>query len=385
MKSLLYTHPIFRILNRSLKILPSAKNTSIIWNFGFLLGIVLIFQVLTGLFLVIHYSSSIDLAFSSIRHIMRDVNYGWILRIFHSNGASLYFFFIFFHIGRGIYFNSFNIVITWISGIVILLLSIAEAFLGYVLPWGQISFWGATVITNLFRTIPYLGPNIVIFLWGGFSISGATLSRFFCFHFLVPFLIIRIILIHILFLHETGSSNPLGINRNLIKISFSPFFLTKDILILIIFRIFLLYVRFFNSWLFGDAENFIPANPLITPIHIQPEWYFLFSYAILRAIPNKLGGVVALLFSICILFFLPIFYKRIFKTILFYPINKILFWAIVNSILILTWIGACPVSGNYVIIGQITIILYFSYFIINPSIKFLWDKLLYYLFSIHIT
>lgn len=373
-KPIRLTHPLFKIINNALIDLPAPSNISIWWNFGSLLGICLIIQILTGLFLAIHYTADISIAFNRIAHICRDVNYGWLLRTIHANGASFFFICIYLHIGRGIYYNSYLYHITWSIGVLILFIVIATAFIGYVLPWGQISFWGATVITNLLSAIPYLGNLLVQWIWGGFAVDNATLTRFFTFHFLFPFITLAIIIIHLLFLHQTGSNNPLGINRNIDKIPFHPYFTYKDIVGFIIILILLSILTLTNPYLLRDPDNFIPANPLVTPIHIQPEWYFLFAYAILRSIPNKLGGVIALILSIAILFILPITHIRKFQGIQFYPINQILFWSLVTIVILLTWIGARPVEIPFILTGQILTILYFLYYIINPIISFWWDK-----------
>lgn len=371
------THPILKIINGSLIDLPSPSNISSLWNFGSLLAICLIIQIITGLFLTIYYTANIELAFYRVNYICRNVNYGWLIRTLHANGASFFFICIYIHIGRGIYYESFNLKYTWIIGVIILFLLIATAFIGYVLPWGQISFWGATVITNLLSAIPYLGTILVNWIWGGFAIDNATLTRFYTFHFILPFIILIITIIHLLFLHQTGSNNPLGINRNLDKIPFHPFFTYKDIIGFIIILFLLIILTLTNPYLLGDPDNFIPANPLVTPIHIQPEWYFLFAYAILRSIPNKLGGVIALILSILILIILPITFLKKIQGIQFYPLNKILFWTIIITIILLTWIGARPVEDPYVITGQLLTIIYFSYYIINPLISIYWDKLIF--------
>lgn len=367
-------HPLIKIINNALVDLPAPSNISAWWNFGSLLGLCLIIQTLTGLFLAIHYTADIETAFNSVNHICRDVNIGWLLRTLHANGASFFFICIYSHIGRGIYYGSFLYVYTWTIGVIILFLVIGTAFIGYVLPWGQISFWGATVITNLLSAIPYLGLDLVQWLWGGFAVDNATLTRFFTFHFLLPFIVIAFTIIHLLFLHQTGSNNPLGINRNTDKIPFHPYFSFKDIFGFIVLIIILFILTILAPYKLGDPDNFIPANPLVTPPHIQPEWYFLFAYTILRSIPNKLGGVIALVLSIAILFILPITNIRKFRGIQFYYINQILFWIITLIVILLTWIGARPVEDPYVITGQILTVLYFSYFIINPIIIKWWDN-----------
>jgi len=377
MISITKLHPLVKIARGAIYDLPTPTSIRSIWNFGSLLGICLISQVLTGLFLAIHYCGDSSLAFSRVRHISRDVNYGWILRILHANGARFFFICLFLHIGRGLYFGSYFYSATWLIGVVILLLVIATAFLGYVLPWGQISFWGATVITNLFSAVPYLGERLVQWIWGGFAVDNSTLVRFFSLHFILPFVIIGIRGVHLLFLHQTGRSNPLGLNRNFDKIVFHPYFSWKDLFGGFILIFFLVIICFTNPWLLGDPENFLPANPLVTPVHIQPEWYFLIAYAILRSIPNKLGGVVALAISIIILIICPFLYKRRFKGLTFYPLNKIIFWTHINVWGLLTWLGARPVETPYVIIGQVLSVLYFIYYFVSPILQNLWDKLIY--------
>lgn len=363
-------------MNNALIDLPAPSNISAWWNFGSLLGLCLIIQTLTGLFLAIHYTADIETAFNSVNHICRDVNYGWLLRTLHANGASFFFICIYLHIGRGIYYGSYLYIYTWTVGVIILFLVIGTAFIGYVLPWGQISFWGATVITNLLSAIPYLGIDLVQWLWGGFAVDNATLTRFFTFHFLLPFIVIAATIIHLLFLHQTGSNNPLGVNRNRDKIPFHPYFSFKDIFGFVIIIIILFLLTILAPYKLGDPDNFIPANPLVTPPHIQPEWYFLFAYAILRSIPNKLGGVIALVLSIAILFVLPFTNISKFRGIQYYIINQILFWYIVIIVILLTWIGARPVEDPYIITGQLLTVLYFSYFIINPILTKWWDNIL---------
>lgn len=362
-------HPLLKIINNALIDLPTPSNISSIWNFGSILGLCLIIQLITGIFLAIHYCPDISLAFDRVTQICRNVNYGWLIRILHANGASFFFICLYFHVGRGIYYGSYNLTLTWIIGVLILFAVIATAFLGYVLPWGQISFWGATVITNLLSAIPYLGKTIVEWVWGGFAVDNATLNRFFTFHFILPFIVRAIIMIHLLFLHQTGSSNPLGLNINIDKLSFHPYFSFKDIVGFIIITFLLIIITLINPYYLGDPDNFTPANSLVTPVHIQPEWYFLFAYAILRSIPNKLGGVILLVLSIAILIILPITIKSKFKRNQFFTINKLIFWNYLASTLILTWIGARPVEEPYIIVGQLFTIIYFSFFILDPIIK----------------
>nr|AZL93574.1 cytochrome b [Helicoverpa gelotopoeon]AZL93704.1 cytochrome b [Helicoverpa gelotopoeon] len=371
------THPILKIINGSLIDMPSPSNISSWWNFGSLLGLCLIIQILTGLFLTMYYTANIEMAFYSVNYICRNVNYGWLIRTLHANGASFFFICVYMHIGRGIYYESFNLKYTWMVGVIILFLLMATAFMGYVLPWGQMSFWGATVITNLLSAIPSLGVKIVTWIWGGFAVDNATLTRFYTFHFLLPFIILMMTMIHLLFLHQTGSNNPLGLNSNFDKIPFHPFFVFKDLIGFIILLFFLTILTLTNPYLLGDPDNFIPANPLVTPIHIQPEWYFLFAYAILRSIPNKLGGVIALVMSILILIILPFTFNKKIQGIQFYPINQLLFWSMITIIILLTWIGARPVETPYIITGQLLTIMYFSYFIINPLISKYWDNLIF--------
>nr|AIG53320.1 cytochrome b [Ctenotus sp. DLR-2014a] len=358
------THPILKIVNNSFIDLPSPSNISAWWNFGSLLGLCLIIQVLTGLFLAMHYTADISSAFSSVAHICRDVQYGWLIRNLHANGASMFFICLYLHIGRGLYYGSYMFKETWNIGVVLLLLVMATAFVGYVLPWGQMSFWGATVITNLLSAIPYVGTSLVEWIWGGFSVDNATLTRFFTFHFLLPFAIMGTSILHLLFLHETGSNNPTGLSSNTDKIPFHPYFSYKDLLGATLLLMALLLLALFSPNLLGDPENFTPANPLVTPPHIKPEWYFLFAYAILRSIPNKLGGVLALLFSILILMFVPALHTSKQRGNAFRPFSQALFWALVSNIIILTWIGGQPVEDPFIIIGQIASTTYFIIFLI---------------------
>ena len=368
------TDPLIKVVNRALVDIPAPTNISSWWNFGSLLGLCLVVQIATGLFLAFHYSNHIDYAFSRVVHICRDVNYGWLLRTIHANGASFFFICLYVHVGRGLYFGSYHYLHTWAIGVTILFLTIATAFLGYVLPWGQISFWGATVITNLLSTVPYIGTDLVQWLWGGFAVDAATLTRFFSFHFLLPFIIAALVVIHILFLHQTGSSNPLGVERAPNKIPFHPYFVIKDIFGFVVILLLLLLITLISPYGLGDPENFNPANPLTTPPHIQPEWYYLFAYAILRSIPNKLGGVISLVISIAILYALPFLFQKKFRSNQFYPIRKALFWTFVVVSALLTWIGARPVEDPYIFTGQALTVLYFSYFILEPISFLAWDS-----------
>nr|YP_009753949.1 cytochrome b [Oncopodura yosiiana]QIT06430.1 cytochrome b [Oncopodura yosiiana] len=370
-------HPLIKIMNNSLIDLPAPKNISSMWNFGSLLGVCLITQIITGLFLAMHYVNDISMAFDSVMHISRDVNMGWIIRLIHTNGASFFFICIYMHVGRGMYYSSFLYTHTWNVGVLILFITMATAFMGYVLPWGQMSFWGATVITNLLSAIPYLGNLLVQWIWGGFAVDKATLTRFFSIHFILPFIILALMMVHLLFLHQTGSNNPLGLNSNQEKIPFHPYFSIKDLVGFIIMLWMLISLCLINPFLLGDVENFIMANPLVTPIHIQPEWYFLFAYAILRSIPNKLGGVIALVLSIAILFILPLSQKSNIRGNQFYFINKVLFWMMINMVILLTWIGARPVEEPYILTGQILTVMYFVYYMINPLTMKMWEMLIY--------
>nr|YP_009346105.1 cytochrome b [Ornithodoros zumpti]AMX74181.1 cytochrome b [Ornithodoros zumpti] len=358
------THNLLKIINSTLIDLPTPSHISYMWNMGSLLSMCLLIQIMSGFFLAMHYSSDITTAFLSVSHISRDVNYGWLIRALHANTASLFFIFLYIHIGRGLYYSSFYLKGPWLTGVSIIFLLMATAFLGYVLPWGQMSFWGATVITNLLSAIPYIGTSITQWLWGGFSVDSPTLSRFFSFHFLLPFILTALIMIHITLLHETGSSNPIGSTINIDKIPFHPYFSMKDILGVIMAIFLLLNMTLVNPYLLTDPENFLIANPLSTPPHIQPEWYFLFAYAILRSIPNKLGGVFALIMSIMIIIFLPFTASKKFKSSSMNPKNKIMFWIFVNSFILLTFVGACPVEDPFIFMGQILSAAYFMFFLL---------------------
>uniref|UniRef100_UPI0030E4B9B9 cytochrome b n=1 Tax=Ctenothrips transeolineae TaxID=3045420 RepID=UPI0030E4B9B9 len=362
----IFYHPFFKILNNSLIKLPSPMNISLMWNFGSILGVCLMIQIMSGLFLAMHYIPNTNMAFESVIHICRDVKMGWFLRMLHANGASFFFISIFLHVGRGLYYESFMLTQTWNIGVLIFFLTMASAFLGYVLPWGQMSFWGATVITNLLSAIPYLGQTLVYWIWGGFSIDNSTLNRFFVFHFILPFLVLMLVIFHLFFLHLKGSNNPMGISSKSFKIPFSPFFSLKDLMGFILILIPLIFMTSFFPFYLGDPDNFIIANPMVTPIHIKPEWYFLFAYAILRSIPNKLGGVMALLMSILILFFIP-FLKKDKKNQgnQFNFFKQVTFWMLVTIFLLLTWIGARPVEEPFVIIGQFLTVMYFFMFFIS--------------------
>nr|YP_010610792.1 cytochrome b [Eledone cirrhosa]WAP91613.1 cytochrome b [Eledone cirrhosa] len=378
LSSLRKTHPVLKIVNGALVDLPSPVNLFIWWNFGSLLGLCLIIQVLSGLFLAMHYTSCVEYSFDSVIHIMRDVNYGWVLRYIHANGASFFFICLYLHIGRGLYYGLYLNVYTWNVGVMLYVLVMLTGFVGYVLPWGQMSFWGATVITNLMSVVPYIGESLVYWIWGGFSVDNATLSRFFCFHFLFPFVIMGLVILHFLFLHEVGSSNPLGVNSNLDKIPFHHYHSYKDVLGFLVMMFLLVELSLLSPNMLGDAENFIPANPLVTPIHIKPEWYFLFAYAILRSIPNKMGGVISLMMSILILFFCPLFHISGCTGLSYNFLSQFFFWYLIGVFFILTWIGGCPVEYPYELIGQIFSIMYFACFLFRPLLDYLWMYMLEY-------
>lgn len=376
-KSFRKENPVLSLVNGMFVDLPSPSNISYLWNFGSLLGICLIIQIITGIFLAMHYCADIDLAFKSVAHITRDVNYGFLLRYLHANGASMFFLCVYIHIGRGMYYGSYTKQIVWNVGVLLYILMMGTAFIGYVLPWGQMSFWAATVITNFLSAIPYIGDDVVRWVWGGFSVSNATLNRFYSLHYLLPFILAGLALVHLIALHEDGSSNPIGVRSDIDKIPFHYYYVLKDLYGMVVLAIILSVFVFLFPYTLGDPENFRQANPLVTPVHIQPEWYFLFAYAILRSIPNKLGGVVALVASLLVLFFLPLLHKSRLRGLTFRPLSKILFWFLVADFLLLTWIGGQPVEDPYILIGQIASIFYFSYFLIlSPLIGYLENKLL---------
>nr|VFU78885.1 Cytochrome b oxydase [Proasellus coxalis] len=376
MLSLQKQDPSLEILNNSLVEMPAPKNISAWWNVGSLLGICLGTQIVTGLLLSLHFINCSDYAFSSVVHISQDVDLGWLMRYIHANGASVFFIGLYLHIGRGLYYGSYRLLHVWSVGVSLFLLVMATAFLGYVLPWGQMSFWGATVITNLVSTAPVYGQDMVQWLWGGFAVGGVTLTRFFALHYLLPMVISAMVMIHIMYLHQTGSCNPVGLGTSVGKESFHPFYSIKDVAGMVIMLAFLVFLSVLTPFLLGDPENFNEANPLSTPLHIQPEWYYLFAYAILRSIPNKLGGVVALLLSVLVLYIIPLTVGKYISSGQNYPPGRVLFWVFVMVVLLLTWIGARPVEMPYILVGQLLTLAYFGFFFVNPLLSG-WQDLVY--------
>ena len=363
-----YRLPVFSFLKHSAVDYPTPRNLNYWWNFGSLAGFFLLVQIITGIILSMHYTAHVDHAFDSIEHIMRNVNHGWLIRYIHMNGASFFFIVVYIHIFRGLYYGSYKAPreLLWWLGIIILLLMMATAFMGYVLPWGQMSFWGATVITNLFSAIPLIGDNITQWLWGGYSVDNPTLSRFYTLHFLLPFLIVGVVVLHIVALHTHGSNNPLGIDRKgpQDSIPFHPFYTIKDLFGLSFALTIFFAVVFFAPDFLGHPDNYIPADPLKTPAHIVPEWYFLPFYAILRAIPDKLGGVIAMFSAIFVLFLLPWLDTSKVRSATFRPIYKILFWIFLIDAIVLGWVGSKPAEGVYIIVSRIATFYYFLHFLI---------------------
>lgn len=373
-------NPVLAVVYQSLYSYPAPSNLTYFWNFGIYSLICLIIQILTGLGLAMHYIPDIDAAFFSVEHIMRDVNYGWLLRYVHANGASMFFIVVYIHMLRGLYYGSYirPRQLLWSVGVIIFLLMIVIAFMGYVLPWGQMSFWGATVITNLFSAVPFIGQDIVIWLWGGYSVGNPTLTRFFALHFFLPFVLVGLVIVHLIYLHKDGSNNPLGINFiSYDSISFYPYYIVKDVFGLILFLFFFAFFVFFYPNFLGHPDNYIPANPLVTPTHIVPEWYLLLFYAILRSIPDKLLGVIALASAVFVLIFVPILFHSEVRSYMFKPLSQFLFWVFLVMCLLLGWIGSLPVKYPFVFLGKTFTVLYFFYFLfISPVLvsfeKFIW-------------
>jgi ubiquinol-cytochrome c reductase cytochrome b subunit len=361
------SHPLLKLVNSYIIDSPQPSNLSYLWNFGSLLAFCLVIQIATGVTLAMHYNPSILEAFNSVEHIMRDVNNGWLIRYLHSNTASAFFFLVYLHIGRGLYYGSYKTprTLVWTIGTFILILMIATAFLGYVLPYGQMSLWGATVITNLMSAIPWIGQDVVEFIWGGFSVNNATLNRFFSLHFLLPFVLAALVLMHLIALHDSaGSSNPLGISNNYDRLPFSPYFIFKDLVTIFLFILVLCIFVFIMPNLLGDSENYVMANPMQTPPAIVPEWYLLPFYAILRSIPNKLLGVIAMFSALLILLILPFTDRSKSVSLQFRPLSKIAFFIFVGNFLILMQLGAKHVESPFIELGQISTFIYFSYFLI---------------------
>jgi ubiquinol-cytochrome c reductase cytochrome b subunit len=372
--------PVFTYLYEHLGQYQTPKNLSYFWSFGSMAGIALLIQIITGIFLAMHYTPHADHAFNSVEHIMRDVNYGWLLRYMHAVGASMFFIVVYAHIARGLFFGSYKKPreIVWFMGIIIFILMMATAFMGYVLPWGQMSFWGATVITNLFSAFPIIGESIVTWLWGGYSVDNPTLNRFFALHYLLPFVITGAVIIHIIALHIPGSTNPTGVEIKSKKdtIPFHPYYTVKDFVGFGMFFIIFAYFVFFKPNAMGHPDNYIPANPLVTPAHIVPEWYFLPFYAILRAIPSKLGGVVAMFGSLLVLFLLPWLDKSETKSGFYRPIFKAVFLAFIFNFALLGYLGAKPVEGIYVILSRVSTLFYFAYFFVMLPLLGKYEKAL---------
>jgi len=353
-------HPLIKIINGSLIDLPTPANISVNWNYGSLLGLILVIQLVTGIVLAMRFSGHSSISFDSVILIYQDANYGWLLRLVHSTGASFFFLFLYLHIGRGLYYGSYVFPELWNIGVLIYLILMGTAFLGYVLPWGQMSYWAATVITNLLSAVPLVGHALVEWVWGGFAVSNPTLTRFFALHYLLPFVVTALVIIHIFYLHLYGSSNPLGVSSSTNKVPFHYYFSVKDLYVFFVFFFLFIVVTLKYGYNLIDAENFIPASPLVTPTHIQPEWYFLFAYAILRSIPNKLGGVLGLVLAVVFLFVFTISSTSlIFRGIYFSPIARFVYWRFVANFFLLTWLGRCPAETPYTEVALTCTVVYF--------------------------
>nr|YP_009499361.1 cytochrome b [Scutopus robustus]AWL21420.1 cytochrome b [Scutopus robustus] len=362
------------LLNDVMVDLPSPSNISLWWNLGSLLGLCLVVQLITGVMLSFHYCPDINMGFESIVHITKEVNMGWLMRSVHVNGASLFFFFLYAHVGRGLYYGAFFNIGAWQVGVLLLALSMGIAFLGYILPWGQMSFWGATVITSMLSAVPYVGGELVEWLWGGYSVGGPTLTRFYSLHFLTPFVMVAMVGVHVLYLHQEGSNNPLGVNKDKDKIPFHPFYSSKDVLGFFLMSLLACILVIFHPFLLVEVANSMEANVLVTPSHIQPEWYFLFAYTILRSIPNKLGGVMAMCFSVLILCFVPVLRWNAsvpsFRGMSFAVSSQIFFFFFLSNFVILTWIGSRPVMEPFVQVGQVSTFFFFLYFLCCPIVQY---------------
>nr|AZB86631.1 cytochrome b [Endoconidiophora resinifera]AZL93787.1 cytochrome b [Endoconidiophora resinifera]AZL93801.1 cytochrome b [Endoconidiophora resinifera]AZL93815.1 cytochrome b [Endoconidiophora resinifera] len=364
---ILKSHPLLKLVNGYLIDAPQPSNLNYLWNFGSLLAVCLVIQLVTGITLAMHYNPSVAEAFNSVEHIMRDVNNGWLVRYLHSNTASAFFFLVYLHIGRGIYYGSYRAprTLVWVIGTIILVAMIGTGFLGYVLPYGQMSLWGATVITNLISAVPWIGQDAVEFIWGGFSVNNATLNRFFALHFVLPFILAALVLMHLIALHDVaGSSNPLGISGSYDRIPFAPYYLFKDLVTIFIYIFVLSMFVFFAPNYLGDSDNYIMANPMQTPAAIVPEWYLLPFYAILRSIPNKLLGVVFMLAAILIIMLLPYTDLGYIKGFQFRPLSKVLFWIFIANFLVLLVLGAKHVESPFIELGQLSTMLYFIWFVV---------------------
>ena len=373
--------PVRGLVNTLVVDSPLPSNLTYMWNFGSILGLVLGIQIVTGVFLAMNYVPDTDLAFYSVEHIMRETLNGWIVRYTHANGAGIFFIAVYIHMARGMYYGSYRAprVLLWSVGVIIFLVMMGTAFIGYVLPWGQMSFWGATVITNFLSAVPYIGKDLVELVWGGYSVDKATLNRFFSLHYLLPFILAALAGLHLLALHEHGSNNPLGYGGNVDKIRFHPYYTYKDLVGFVALIMILMGLVFYNPNLLGHSDNYIEANRLVTPAHISPEFYFLPYYTILRAIPSKIGGVLAMVGAILIMLILPFVDTSRIRGVRFRPIGKVIYWGFMMNFMLLLWIGSCGVEEPYIFIGRILTIIYFSYYIvIVPVIGYIEEVLSYY-------
>nr|AKN10629.1 cytochrome b [Seison sp. MS-2015] len=373
MLSIRKKHSLLKIVNSFLVDLPAPMNFNHFYSFGSILGVILCLQLVTGIFLSFQFTADTGISFESVVHMMRDVNWGWLLRVVHANGASLFFLFVYIHMGRGLYYGSYNLKMSWNMGVVIYVLLVVTAFLGYVLPWGQMSFWAATVIINLVSAIPYLGTELVEWVWGGFGVSNPTLVRFFSFHYVLPFVVLVVVCLHCFFLHVETSTNPLGVNSKGMKVSFHVFYSYKDIFGFTVVFFVLLFIVLFYPFIFMDPENFIPANPMVTPVHIQPEWYFLFIYAMLRCIPSKLGGFVVVILAIVVFLCSHVIFSSFIWGVNFFFVGKMMFWGFVSNFFMLSWLGSCAVEYPYDVLSLVFTLVYFGYFF-SMSVLFYFYK-----------